>query len=203
MLTEKHKNVTSQITFPTCSAIFPLGECRNVTDKSPEVFKSQMVLGKDNQSQRQREFNASLLQGLGYLKTHLPYPQRQPGHESSGVGAEETKIGQAMIGPHSQKQTVLIPGRSFFTFTAVFLKGRNLRLTLKQLTNVPAILWGFVRSGICSFVGCMLGVLESSTNISREKHLKRIIDYDIPVACQFIIPVEGRGGNAEGRQTHG
>lgn len=48
MLTEKRKSVTSQITFPTCSAIFPLGEYRNVADESLELFKSQMVLGKDN-----------------------------------------------------------------------------------------------------------------------------------------------------------
>jgi hypothetical protein len=59
MLTVKHKNVTSQITFPTCSAICPLGECRDVPDDAPEVFESQMV-DKGTSLQRQHEFNTSL-----------------------------------------------------------------------------------------------------------------------------------------------
>lgn len=86
-------------------------------------------------------FNASLVQGLGYSKTHLPYPQRQPGHESSGIRAEESKIGQAMIGPHSQKQkqTVLIL-RSLLlhVYCGIFRARENLYQGMARKQLVPS-----------------------------------------------------------------
>lgn len=96
MLTVKHKNVTSQITFPTCSAVFPLGECRNVTG---EALEQQSDVGQGQFITETARVPCAPTRGTAVLEDPSAMSQRQPGRSS--VGVEGPKIGQAMIGPHS------------------------------------------------------------------------------------------------------
>lgn len=88
MVTLKHKKVTLQITFPTCSATFLLGEPRHITDEAPEWLlgvkcgQGQLVIGS-----------------LETLEHGAGRPlQGQPGHDSADCKAEGPETGQTTKG---------------------------------------------------------------------------------------------------------
>lgn len=137
-LTLKYKNVTHQITSPTRSATFLLGEPRNVTDEAPawllglKCRQGQLITEPTSVHWIHRDTRLwSWVTSLG-----------QPGHDSAGCKGEGPWIGQDVQGPPSWGRATANPrSLSFPVSTARSRKSQSQHCRLSNSKMLSLSFW--------------------------------------------------------------